>query len=97
MFLVYADIGARYAEIAPIPRFAGQFFERYQDRLFYGTDVDPDPEQYRVTFRLLETADEHFYSVYFAKYPWPLHALALPDPVLHKVYRENALRVLKRP
>jgi predicted TIM-barrel fold metal-dependent hydrolase len=27
------DIGARYAELSPIPRFVSQFFQRYQDRL----------------------------------------------------------------
>ena len=91
---LYADIGARFAELSPIPRTVSQFFIRYQDRIFYGTDMNPDPEMYRVTFRLLETADEHFYPVYFRKYHWPMHAWALPDEVLKKIYRENALRVL---
>lgn len=91
---LYADIGARFAELSPIPRTVSQFFVRYQDRIFYGTDMNPDPEMYRVTFRLLETADEHFYPVYFRKYHWPMHAWALPDEVLKKIYRENALRVL---
>ena len=36
---LYADISARYAETAAIPRFVGQFYERYQDRLVYGTDM----------------------------------------------------------
>jgi hypothetical protein len=50
---------------------------------------------YRVTFRLLETADEHFYpTTYFRKYHWPMHAWALPDAVLKKIYRENVLRIL---
>lgn len=93
---LYADIGARYAEISPIPRFVSQFFKRYQDRLFYGTDMDPEPEMYRVTFRLLETADEHFYAPSFWQYHWPMHALALPDEVLNKVYRANALKVLSQ-
>jgi predicted TIM-barrel fold metal-dependent hydrolase len=88
---LYADISARYAEISPIPRFVSAFFNRYQDRLLYGTDMDPDPEMYRVTFRLLQTADEHFYAVYFRKYHWPMHAFALPDQVLKKLYRDNAL------
>jgi predicted TIM-barrel fold metal-dependent hydrolase len=91
---LYANIGARYAEISPIPRFVGQFFKRYEDRLFYGTDMDPEAEMYRVTFRILETQDEHFYPAYFSKYHWPMHALGLPDEVLRKVYRENALKVL---
>jgi predicted TIM-barrel fold metal-dependent hydrolase len=92
---LYADMGARLAEISPIPRFVSSFFRRYADRLMYGTDMDPQAEMYRVTFRLLETADEHFYPAYFSKYHWPMHALALPDDILHKVYRDNALRVFE--
>jgi predicted TIM-barrel fold metal-dependent hydrolase len=94
---LYIDIGARYAELSPIPRTVSQFFLRYQDRIFYGTDMNPDAEMYRVTFRLLETADEHFYPTYFRKYHWPMHAWALPDEVLKKVYRENALALLSGP
>ncbi len=93
---LYADIGARYAELSPIPRAVWQFFQRYQNRLLYGTDMNPQPEMYRVTFRLLETADEHFYPAYFSKYHWPMHAWALPEKVLKKMYRENALRLLPR-
>ena len=89
-----ADMGARFAEISAIPRFMSQFFQRYQDRLLYGTDVNPEEEMYRVTFRLLETADEHFYPAYFRKYHWPMHGFALPDEVLKRIYRENALRLL---
>jgi predicted TIM-barrel fold metal-dependent hydrolase len=91
---LHADIGARFAEIAPIPRFMSQFFQRYQDRLLYGTDMTPEPEMYRESFRLLETADEHFYGVYFGQYHWPLYGFALPDGVLGNVYRENALKLL---
>lgn len=94
---LYADMGARFAEISPIPRFVSRFFRRYQDRLFYGTDMDPQPEMYRVTFRILETEDEHFYPAYFAKYHWPMHALGLPEEILKKIYRENALKVLGSP
>ena len=90
---LFADIGARFAELSPIPRTVSAFFQRYQDRLLYGTDMDPDPEMYRVTFRLLETADEHFYPAYFRKYHWPMHAFNLPEEVLRKVYRENALKL----
>jgi len=93
---LHIDIGARYAELSPIPRTVSQFFERYQDRIVYGTDMDPDAEMYRVTFRLLETADEHFYPVYFRKYHWPMHAWALPDAVLKKVYRANAATLTAR-
>ncbi len=91
---LYADMGARFAEISPIPRFMGRFFQRYQDRLFYGTDMDPQPEMYRVTFRILETADEHFYPAVFGQYHWPLYGFELPDQVLRKIYRGNALKLL---
>src|SRR6185436_13665465 len=94
---LYADIGARFAELAPIPRTASQFFQRYQDRILYGTDMDPVAEMYRVTFRLLETADEHFYPRYFGHYHWALHAWALPDEVLKKLYRDNALKLFAAP
>jgi uncharacterized protein len=91
---LYGDIGARFGELSPIPRAVSQFFTRYQDRILYGTDMSPNPEMYRETFRLLETADEHFYLTYFRHYHWPMHAWALPDQVLKKIYRENALRML---
>ena len=93
---LYADMGARFAEISPIPRFVTSLFKHYPDRLLYGTDMDPQPEMYRVTFRYLETADEHFYPGYFSKYHWPWHALALPDDLLKNVYRDNALRVFEK-
>lgn len=89
-----ADIGARFAEIAPIPRFMAKFFAQYQDRLLYGTDNDFDVEMYRTTFRLLETRDEHFYPTRMNKYHSPWHGFGLPEPVLKKLYRDNALRIL---
>jgi len=90
-----ADIGARYAETSPIPRYMAKFYTKYQDRLLYGTDMGLDPEMYRTTFRVLETEDEHFYAPQLFIYHWPLHGFALPDEVLKKVYAENASRLLK--
>jgi predicted TIM-barrel fold metal-dependent hydrolase len=94
---LYADIGARYAELSPIPRTVSQFFQRYRDRLLYGTDMNPQPEMYRVTFRLLETADEHFYPQYFSKCHRPMQVWALPEKVLKRIYRDNALQLLRKP
>jgi len=91
---LYADISARYAETAAIPRFVAQFYEKYQDRLVYGTDMRFGTEMYRLTFRILESADEHFYAGDSYRYHWPLHGLALNDGVLRKVYRENAMGIL---
>jgi uncharacterized protein len=92
---LYADISARYAETAVIPRFAARFFERYQDRLVYGTDMGADADMYRLTFRILETQDEHFYAPIF-EYHWSYSGFGLDGPVLEKLYRTNALEVARR-
>ena len=91
---LYADISARYAETAPIPRFAAQFYSKYSDRLVYGTDMGFDKEMYRVTFRILESQDEHFYETEQFGYHWPLYGLGLSDEVLQRVYHDNAARLL---
>lgn len=54
---------------------------------------------YRCYFRLLETRDEYFdYPDYIGRFGvytrWKLCALDLPDDVLKKIYRENALRII---
>ncbi|MCF7972990.1 MAG: amidohydrolase [Phycisphaerae bacterium] len=91
---LYADISARYAETASIPRFTAKFYERYQDRLVYGTDMGVSKKMYQTTFRILETADEHFYAQDYFTYHWPLHGLDLNDQILKKVYQTNAARIL---
>lgn len=91
---LYADISARYAETAPIPRFASSFLEKYQDRILYGTDMGYNKEMYRVTFRILESEDEHFYETELFGYHWPLNGFNLGDNLLRKLYRENALKIL---
>ena len=93
---LYADIAARFGEIAPIPRFMKSFFEKHQDKLVYGTDMGPQREMYEVTFRILETLDEHFYLIELTGYHWPCNGFGLSDQVLEKVYRKNALKILKR-
>ena len=93
---LYADMGARFSEIAPIPRFVAKFFAKYQDRILYGTDNTPAAGMYQTSFRILETEDEHFYPQYFSKYHWPCQGFGLPDELLKKIYRQNALRILER-
>jgi predicted TIM-barrel fold metal-dependent hydrolase len=90
-----ADISARYAETAPIPRFAAQFYKKYADRLVYGTDMGFDLDMYRVTFRILESQDEHFYEAYQFSYHWPLYGFGLGDDILRRVYHDNAASLLK--
>jgi predicted TIM-barrel fold metal-dependent hydrolase len=93
---LYADNAARYAETAPIPRFVAHFYEKYQDRLVYGTDMGYNTNMYRITFRLLESLDEHFYQLEQFGYHWSLYGLGLKDEVLQKVYHENALKIIAR-
>ena len=87
---LYADIAARYAEIAPVPRYAAAFITKYQDRLLYGTDNSPEEKMYLTTFRILESADEHFYEMDMFNYHWPLYGLNLSKEVLEKLYEKNA-------
>jgi uncharacterized protein len=91
---LYADISARYAETGPIPRFAAQFYARHVDRLLYGTDMGVDKEMYRVTFRILESLDEHFYEVDQFSYHWSLNGFGLSDEILKSVYHDNAAKLL---
>ena len=91
---LYADISARYAETAPIPRFASQFYAKYSDRLVYGTDMGFDRDMYHITFRILESQDEHFYEFEQFGYHWPLYGLGLSDDVLQRVYHDNAAKLL---
>jgi len=91
---LYADISARYAETAPIPRFAAKFYAKYSDRLVYGTDMGFDKPMYQVTFRILETTDEHFYENDMFGYHWSMNGFGLSDEILHKVYRTNAQKIL---
>lgn len=93
---LYADISARYGELAPIPRYVHAFMEKYADRLVYGTDMGMEENMYRTTFRILESADEHFYERELFNYHWPLHGLALTDATLKKIYNGNATKILRR-
>lgn len=96
---LYADISARFAETAPIPRFVNQFFQKYPDRVLYGTDMTYTQPMFSATFRVLESHDEHFYERdlnFNFDYHWPLHGFGLADAVLKKVYGENARNVFQR-
>ena len=93
---LYADISARYGEIAPIPKYVHKFFEKYADRIVYGTDMDPNKSMYLTTFRILESADEHFYEHDQFNYHWPLYGLEITDATLKKIYNTNSVKILKR-
>jgi predicted TIM-barrel fold metal-dependent hydrolase len=102
------DIAARIGELGRQPRTSRRFFDKYQDRILFGTDATPHgdefPQQvfndklYEIYFRFLETADEYFdYAP--AKVPpqgrWQIYGIELPEPILHKVYNQNAARLLQ--
>jgi predicted TIM-barrel fold metal-dependent hydrolase len=101
------EIGARIGELGRQPRTSRRFFEKYQDRILFGTDAVPNgtetPQQvfgdalYRIYYRFLETEDEYFdYSP--APVPpqgrWRIYGLGLPEGILRKVYAGNAARLL---
>ncbi len=102
------DIAARIGELGRQPRTSRKFFEKYQDRILFGTDATPNahefPQQiyndklYEIYFRFLETDDEYFdYAP--SKVPpqgrWRIYGLELPDSILKKIYTENAARLLR--
>lgn len=93
---LYADIAARYAELAPIPKFVHAFMEKYSGRLVYGTDMGMDKTMYRTTFRILESTDEHFYEHGRFGYHWPLYGIGLPDATLQNIYNENSKKLLAK-
>jgi predicted TIM-barrel fold metal-dependent hydrolase len=100
---LYGDISSRLKEMCTVPRYTKSFIEKYQDRLMFGSDVGYDTTKtmqyatdiYEISFRLLETADEHIYQHDLFKYHWPLYALNLEDNILEKLYRTNALKILR--
>jgi len=90
---LYADIAARYGEIAPVPRYVHDFMEKYSSRIVYGTDMGISTKMYLTTFHILETADEHFYERDFFNYHWPLYGLSLTDETLKKIYSDNGKKI----
>ena len=92
------DISARTPELGRQPYTARKFFLKYPDRILFGTDLLPSLEMYRLYFRFLETADEYFeYPSHASRQGrWNIYGIFLPPNVLRKVYRDNALKLLKR-
>jgi uncharacterized protein len=91
---VVTEVGAILYDLGRQPRAAHDFFVKYQDRILFGKDSF-QPGEYPYYWRVFETRDEYFdyYRDYHAF--WKLYGMDLPDAVLKKVYRDNALRVVK--
>ncbi len=90
---MYTEIGAVLAELGRQPRFAREWFIKYQDRVMFGKD-SWNPKEYYVYFRVLESADEYF-DYYRKRHAfWKMYGMNLPDEVLKKLYYKNALRII---
>jgi len=107
---MHVEIGARIGELGRQPRTARKFFDKYQDRILFGTDAvphgDDTPQQifgealYEIYYRFLETEDEYFDYAPAPKPPqgrWRIYGIGLPESILRKVYYENAARLLGLP
>lgn len=114
---LYIDTAARVPEIgrhdlAKMRR----FFEKYQDRILFGTDLGIGETQedmmcgsngaepptaaderrfFNATWRYFETNDRQFESPTPIQGKWKIDGLGLPEPILRKLYFENAARLLK--
>lgn len=104
---LHVEMAARVGELGRQPRASRKFFEKYQDRILFGTDAVPNgiefPQQlfgdklYEIYYRFLETEDEYFdYAP--AKVPpqgrWRIYGIGLPPAILKKVYYNNAAKLL---
>jgi predicted TIM-barrel fold metal-dependent hydrolase len=100
------DIAARIGELGRQPRMAAKFFDKYQDRIVFGTDASAGtstPQQtfgdalYEIYFRFLESEDEYFDYAPAPVPPqgrWRIYGLGLKEQILRKVYEGNAARLL---
>jgi predicted TIM-barrel fold metal-dependent hydrolase len=90
---VYGEVGAVLYDLGRQPHAAHDFMVKYQDRILFGKD-SYQPDEFPYYWRVFETADEYFdyYRDYHAF--WKLYGVALPDPVLRKLYYGNALKLI---
>jgi predicted TIM-barrel fold metal-dependent hydrolase len=72
-----------------------------QEEMMYGSNgADPPTEAderrfFQSTWRYFETRDRHFESPTPIQGRWKIDGVGLPEPVLRKIYFENAARLLK--
>jgi predicted TIM-barrel fold metal-dependent hydrolase len=106
---MHVDIAARIGELGRQPRVARKFFDKYQDRIVFGTDASAGtstPQQtfgdalYEIYYRFLETEDDYFDYAPAPVPPqgrWRIYGIGLPDSILRKVYHDNAARLIGLP
>ena len=99
------EISATIQDLGRAPRMIREFFVKYQDRIIFGSDGNPNrgvDEFWVPHWRFLETYDEHFDHPAQLRSEtgaplhgrWRIYGIGLPDDVLRKVYYQNALRYL---
>ncbi|HTU99722.1 MAG TPA: amidohydrolase family protein, partial [Luteitalea sp.] len=99
------ELSARYHDLGRQPVSARKWLIKYQDRVLFGSDGSPgrEIEQFWTPhWRFAETDDEYFDHPAQMLSPlgaplqgrWRIYGVSLPDPVLRKLYHENALRHL---
>ena len=113
---LYIDTAARVPEMGRHDAAKMRaFFEKYQDRILFGTDTGIGPTDddmmfgsngtlaptrtdeerfFKATWRYFETNDRQFESPTPIQGRWKIDGIGLPEPVLRKVYFENAARLL---
>ncbi len=94
-----ADTAERISELGRQPYSARDFLLRHQDRIVYGTDLLPTRNNISGNYRFFETRDEYFPYNSLDEHNqgrWNIYGVYLPDPVLKKIYSENALRLIPR-
>ncbi|MEM6364981.1 MAG: amidohydrolase family protein, partial [Planctomycetota bacterium] len=94
---LYVEIASRINELGRQPYTSRDFFLEHQDRILFGTD-GPWPEaRMRLYWRFLETRDEYMPYAETRPLPqghWRIYGIDLPDPVLKKIYFENAAKLI---
>jgi predicted TIM-barrel fold metal-dependent hydrolase len=92
------DIADRISELGRQPYSAREFFNKFSDRILFGTDSTPlYCDSYDIYYRFLETRDEYFdYCVESVPRQgrWKIYGLGLDNQVLEKIYNKNASRIL---
>lgn len=90
---VYLDIAARIDELGRQPEKTKKFFEKFQDRIFFGMDGPIDEGKLEIYSRFLETNDEYF-DYHSSNKPrkgfWKIYGIGLKKEILEKIYYKNA-------
>jgi predicted TIM-barrel fold metal-dependent hydrolase len=94
---LHVDTSARLSELGRQPYTSREFLQRFQDRVLFGTDTGPDIDACRLYYQYFETRAEYVpYSPSASPLQgnWRIYGVDLPDEALHKIYRDNAMRLI---